>query len=151
MGVYRYTRAACRRRLAVCAEVHDPIVVEEDLLDREEASETPPCEEDPAEEYPPVMSPELEEEEEEEYVPETPPDEPEVVDYTSTTPEYTPASLYYTPTSRYCPSATPPGEEYLAYGMCDVSVATEGGDLCSECRMLAKEIEWVMAAPGTKE
>jgi len=135
MGVYRYTRAACQRRLAVCAASHDPIVVE-DLPDTEDVTVTPPAsEEDPVEDFPP------EEKEEEEYVPVTPPGEPEYPppppeDYTPATPEYTPA--------------TPPGEEYLYCGMCSTAAATRGGALCDDCRALAHEIERVIAAPKNR-
>ena len=142
MGVYHYTRAACRRRLAVCAASYDPIVVE-DLPDMERAEDTtvtpPVSEEDPVEDFPPEMPPE----EEEEYVPEIPPNEPEIVDYTPATLEYTPATPDYTP-------ATSPGEEYLYCGMCSVAAATLGGALCDECRALAHEIERVIAAPENR-
>ena len=98
MGVYRYTRAALRRRWETRSAVRDPIYVEDD---QQEASFTP--------DYTPATPPEGASEEDPSELGSTPTTPPAEVDYTPTPPPGE-CAWPFTPPDEYCATPTPPPE-----------------------------------------
>ena len=99
MGVYRYTRAALRRRWETRSAVRDPINVEDDSPEDQEAGFTT--------DYTPATPPEGASEEDPSELGSTPTTPLAEVDYTPTTPPGE-CAWPFTPPDEYCATPTPP-------------------------------------------